>query len=396
MINNDNYLNTTHERTAATIDLKAIRQNVIDLKKCHERSRCGSKKKEYLILASIKANAYGHGAEAISEAISDLVDYYAVAGTQEGLELRNCGRTNHILVLGPAFPEDYPAAIQNELTLTVFRYEEACALNECAASLGSKAHIHAAVDTGMSRIGVFPDETGLETLKKIAALPNLVLDGIFTHFATADEKDKTGADAALGKFLAFRRMCGASGLSVPIWHCANTAAVIDGIGAADDMDMVRFGIGIYGLYPSEEVRKENVTLTPALRWYSFLTFVKEIPAGTSVSYGYHFTADRNMRIGTVCCGYADGYPRILSSKGGEVLIHGKRCRILGSICMDQFMVDLSGAPDAEAGDEVTLLGSQTFGGASDCITAEEIAEKCGTISYEIICGISPRTKRNWV
>ena len=389
--------NSLHPRCEAVIDLGAVKSNIEALKACHIR-QTGNQEKSFLTLATVKANAYGHGDIEVAKAVEGTADYYAVACTAEGVALREKGLTAPILVLGPVFETDDEAAVSHDLTLTVFDKDRAQKLDSCAERLGKTVKIHIAVDTGMSRIGLRPDDKGLETVKEILALKHLKTEGVFTHFATADEKDKKGADAALKKFLDFREACRADGICIPIWHCANTASIIDGIGASRSFDMIRCGIGLYGLYPSDEVIRENVTLRPALSWRSFLTLVKEIPQGTSVSYGYHFTADRDMRIGTVCCGYADGYPRLLSARGGEVLIGGRRCRILGNICMDQFMVDLSGVPEAKPGDEVMLIGSQqsSDGKVSDTITADEIAAKCDTISYEIVCGISSRTRRRWI
>ncbi len=385
-----------HPRCEAVIDLGAIRANLEALKACHAAH--AGKGKDFRTLATIKSNAYGHGDIQIAEALEGIADYFAVACTMEGVTLRENGISTPILVLGPVFENDDEEAVMHNLTLTVFDAGRAERLNACAQKLGRTAKVHIAVDTGMSRIGLRPDENGLEILKRIYALPHLQTEGVFTHFATADEKDKSGAEAALRKFLDFREKCAASGIRIPIWHCANTAAIIDGIGAACGFDMIRCGIGLYGLYPSDEVNKGNVELRPALSWRSFLTFVKEIPKGTSVSYGYHFTADRDMKIGTVCCGYADGYPRLLSKRGGEVLVGGRRCRILGNICMDQFMVDLSAVSEAAAGDEVILIGTQSSGDGqfTDCISADEIAEKCETVSYEVVCDISPRTRRRWI
>lgn len=429
-----NYNDLIHERCGAVVDLSAVRHNISELKRCHDVNVSGSltgettgsptveptgsptgeptaestgdltgeptggRRKDCLVLASVKADAYGHGAVRVAQAIEEQVDYFAVACTAEGLELRENGIKSRILVLGPVFDTDFEAAVENDITLTVFDAESGCLLEKTARRLGRTAHIHLAVDTGMSRIGVMPDEAGLSVLEKLISLDHISVDGVFTHFATADEADKTEAGKALDRFNGFRRLAKARGISVPLWHCANTAAVIDGIGAGDGFGMIRCGIGLYGLYPSAEVKRENADLRPALKWRSFLTYVKTIRKGTSVSYGCRFTADRDMVIGTVCCGYADGYPRIMSGQGGEVLIRGKRCRILGSICMDQFMVDLSGVPDAVKGDEAVLIGTQESpdGCFSDSITAEEIAEKCGTISYEIICGIKQRVRRVYI
>lgn len=429
---------TIHDRCVAEIDIPAIRHN-IDAFREHVAAKSG---KPMLIFASVKANAYGHGIVHTARFIQDKVDYLGVACMEEAVKLRRNNVTAKILVLGACFKEDFKAAVKNDITLTVFDMERAAELDKQAAELDKKASIHIAVDTGMSRIGITPDAEGLETVKGIMELPNVEVTGIFMHFATADETDKSGAMTAYERFIAFKGMCTDSGISIPVWHCANTAAAIDDIGLNAEMDMARIGIGIYGLYPSDEVRKSEIELIPALSWYSYLSFIKDIKAGTSVSYGYKFTADRDMRIGTVNCGYADGYRRELSKRGAEVIVRGKRCRVLGTICMDQFMVDLSDVPDARIEDRVMLIGraadsfekhgyyiphielgpedeefdedlftrSRTIDeGYADrkaraaemdklCppVTADELGRLCDTISYEIICGISARSKRVYI
>ena len=386
-------------RCGAIVDLKAIRYNVLQLK-----GLIGDKK----LLCTVKANAYGHGACEVANAIKDDVYMFSVATIDEGVLLRTQGGIDKpVLILGPTFAGEDGNALEFGLTETIFDVDRANALNESVnefvadhigklkelpyVSKDYRAHVHIAVDTGMSRIGLTPDKDGVEAIKKISALSNIVIDGIFTHFATADERDKTEALKAYKKFRDFKKLCTEAGISIPIWHCANTAGIIDGIGLDDDMDMVRCGIGIYGMYPSEQVDKDKVRLAPAMLWYSYLTYIKEIHEGTSVSYGYTFTADRTMKIGTVCCGYADGFPRIRSNKG-RVLIGGKYCRIIGNICMDQFMVDLTGVEDAAVGMPVVLMGSDGV----NSITPEEIAEEAGTINYEITCGIAYRVPRKYV
>lgn len=386
-------------RCGLIVDLNAVRHNLSELKRA-----AGNKK----ILSVMKANAYGHGSCEAANAVNALSDMFAVATIDEGVHLRVAGGiTKPILVLGPTFAGEDDQTIEYGLTQTVFEYGRAKALNESVnefvaenidklkemkyTSPDYKAHIHIAVDTGMSRIGLRPDRDGAETIKEISKLGNIVIDGIFTHFAKADASDKTEALKAYNKFREFKALCTEMGIEIPVWHCANTAAIIDEIGIGDDMDMVRCGIGIYGMYPSEEVSHINVNLAPALLWYSYVTYIKEIEAGTSVGYGCTFTADRKMKIGTVCCGYADGYPRLLSNSG-EVLIGGKRCKIIGNICMDQFMVDLTGVENVSEGAPVVLMGSDGV----NTVSAEEIAGKCGTISYEIVCGISSRVPRKYV
>lgn len=401
----DNSLNL-HERSTAVIDLGAVRHNLSEFKKHQMRER----NKPMLIFSSVKANAYGHGAVPVAKAIADLTDFFGVACVEEGTTLRESGISNSILVLGAALPDDFEAAVSHDITLTVFDTERAVLLDECAGRLGKKAKIHVAVDTGMSRIGLRPDESGIETVKKLCSLDNVIVEGAFTHFATADERDKTKAEEAHGRFLHFRELCHENGINIDIWHCANTAATIDKIGLEDEMDMVRCGIGIYGLYPSEEVDKSNVDLIPALKWFSCVSFVKDIKAGTSVSYGYNFTAEHDMRVATVSCGYADGYLRMLSRRGAEVIIRGHRCPVIGNICMDQIMVDAGNVPEVTVGDRAVLIGTaeDSYEGAENSceycaadgycmpVTADELAERCDTISYEILCNISARTKRRYV
>ena len=425
-------------RTGAIVDLAAIRSNMESLAKAAR-----SVNPDIGLLATVKADAYGHGACEVANALAGTACMYSVACIDEGIELRTAGGIKApILILGPVFAGDDEDTFRYGLTQTVFTLERAKQLNDNAAlydterksdpdeikararAEGDKAgeivallrederkreteqngtedpgfddgcaHVHIAVDTGMSRIGLTPDEGGLAILREICSMPNIRVDGIFTHFATADESDKTEAMKALDSFRRFRVMAEEAGIRIPIWHCANTASIIDGIGL-EGFEMARAGIGLYGMYPSEEVQKENVLLTPALTWYAYITHVKEIEAGTSVSYGYRFTADRRMRIGTVCIGYADGYPRSLSLKGTEVLVNGRRCPILGRICMDQMMIDLSSFAEGEIfpGVPVILLGAA----GQDKITAEELADRYGTINYEITCNISRRVPRKYI
>lgn len=386
-------------RCGVIVDLGAIKHNLAGLK-----SLALGKK----VLCAIKANAYGHGACEVANAVNDMTDMFAVATIDEGIKVRaEGGIEKPILILGPTFSGEDDQILEFGLTQTIFTAERAASLNESVnefvadnldklkdmkyTSADYKAHVHIAVDTGMSRVGLKPDKSGVEIIKKISEFNNIVIDGIFTHFAKADAADKTDAAIAYKRFRDFKVMCEAADINIPIWHCANTAAIIDGIGLDSDMDMIRCGVGLYGSYPSNEVNRKNVSLAPAMLWYSYITYIKEIEPGTSVSYGYTFTADRRTRVGTVCCGYADGYPRILSNRG-EVLVGGKRCKILGNICMDQFMIDLTDVDNAAVGAPVVLMGSD---GVNN-ISPEEIAEKCGTISYEIICGISQRVPRKYV
>ena len=291
-----------------------------------------------------------------------------------------------MLVLGYVFPESYPELAAEDIRTAVFRMDMAEELSKEAVRQNKRVHIHIKLDTGMSRIG-FPDtEESLEAVCQIQKLPGLELEGLFTHFARADEADKTWADRQLAHFLKFRDALEERGVHIPICHCANSAAIIDM--PESSLNLVRAGIALYGLYPSGEVKKERVALKAAMELKSHIVHVKEIPAGTQVSYGGLYTAPEPRRIATIPVGYGDGYPRSLSDRGC-VLIAGKRAPIRGRVCMDQFMVDVTEIPEARPGMEVTLFG--TDGG--EILSMDELAELSGRFNYEFACDISGRVPR---
>ena len=354
------------DRIYAEVDLGRIEENMKAMK---EHLRPGTK-----MYGVVKTDAYGHGAVPVARTIDRFVCGYAVATVDEGLKLRRHGIEKEILCLGPVSAGRYQECLENDISLPMFEYRRAKELSDAAVAEGKTAKIHIAVDTGMSRIGLFPDEGSVETVKEIAELPALRIAGMFTHFARADEADKTKAGEQYRRFHAFCDAGKAAGVEVPICHCSNSA-----------------GITIYGLYPSDEVKQDIISLKPAMALKSFITYIKEIGPGTEVSYGGTFKAEKTMRIATVSAGYGDGYPRNLSGKG-EVLIHGKRAKILGRICMDQFMVDLTGIPEAKEGDSVTLVGRD----GNQEITMEELAEISGGFHYEIPCLIGKRVPRRYV
>ena len=269
----------------------------------------------------------------------------------------------------------------------MFQYEKAKKLSDLALKQGKKAVVHLALDTGMSRIGMKADREHAKEAAAIAALEGIEVEGLFTHFARADETDKSAYEEQYRRYKEFLGYLKELGVKIPIRHCSNSAGIVESL-ESNHMDMVRAGIAIYGMYPSDEVDHNSVKLTPAMEIKSCITYIKEIEAGTAVSYGGTFVADHTMKVATIPVGYGDGYVRSLSGKG-DVLIHGKRAAILGRICMDQFMVDVTDIPDVQEDDEVTLLGSD----GAECITMEELAEKSGGFHYEMVCDIGKRIPR---
>jgi len=277
--------------------------------------------------------------------------------------------------------------IVRDVRLTVFREDMLESLNEIAKRLGLICKIHIKLDTGMSRIGIFPDDAGLSFVKKALSYSNLKLDGIFTHFARADEYEKSSANKQLEAFKGFvDRIKNELNYEIPIVHCSNSAAIIDMPNA--NMDIVRAGVIMYGMWPSDEVDKSRIDLKPVLSLHSHITYVKEVPANTPVSYGGTFVTEKKTKIATVPVGYGDGYSRSLSSKG-FVLTHGKKVPILGRVCMDQFMIDVTEIEDIKEGDEVTLIGCD----GDEIITMEDLQSWSGMLNYELSCIIGKRVPR---
>lgn len=379
------------ERAYLIVDLKVIRSNYLKMRSLHSD-------KKYISV--IKANAYQHGATYIADALKDVADYFAVAALSEATELRAAGIKNGILILSPIATREYEEAISNDLTLTVFDVERAKILSDTFLRLKKegktkldKVKVHVAVDTGMSRIGLTSDTAGLEILKEICACDGIFVEACFSHFACAEEQDKAPSNLQAKRFIEFKNMIKEAGLKIPYMHMANTAATLDKIIDEDpDINMLRTGKAAYGVYPSIFVNHGEVKLHLASRLCAKVTYVKEIKAGTSISYNYKFTADKNMRVATVAIGYADGYPRAMFQNDGEVLLHGKRCKILGSICMDQMMIDVTHVSDCKVDDEVTLYGEAD----GDIITPEEIQTKSKRGLLEFFCNINPRVKRIYI
>ena len=311
-----------YDRIKAVVSLDAIAHNFGEMKKNIAK---GTK-----IIAVIKADGYGHGAEAIARLIHgySYIWGFAVATAEEALQLRAFGVTKPILILGIVFEEYFPDMVEQEIRLTVSEYSMAEKLSEEAVRQGKTVHIHIGLDTGMSRIGFSDTTESVREIKKITELSNVEVEGLFTHFARADETDLSPAEKQLERYVTFERLLYENGIRIPVQHCSNSAGIIRMPKA--NMDAVRAGITIYGIYPSDEVERDIVKLLPAMELKSHVSYVKELKAGDSVSYGGTFTAQKNMKVATIPVGYADGYPRSLSNKGW-VLIHGKKAPVIGRI-----------------------------------------------------------------
>ncbi|MCC8061147.1 MAG: alanine racemase [Clostridiales bacterium] len=368
----------TYSRVYASIDLDAVVFNMESM----QRALAPDAK----MIGVVKTDGYGHGAVPVAQTIDPFVSGYAVATIDEALILRRHGIARSILILGVTANDRYAELIDYDIRPAIFTMEQAQPLSRMAVEKGTRVRIHLALDTGMSRIGMDADAAGADLAAQIAALPGIEVEGMFTHFARADETDKTAAQAQFRAYTDFVSLLDARGVTIPVKHCSNSAAIID---LPDmHMDRVRAGISIYGLYPSEEVDKSRVPLRPVMGLKSFVTYVRDLPPGREISYGGTFCTERPTRVATVPVGYGDGYPRGLSGKG-RVLIHGQSAPILGRVCMDQFMVDVTDIPGTQTGSEVTLLGCD--GGEE--ITAEEIASLSGRFHYELLCDIGKRVPR---
>ncbi len=372
---------STQGRITAYIHMDAIARNFQLMKRdLSEGTR---------MIAVVKTDGYGHGAVPIAR-MAESYDYiwgFAVAAVEEAKVLREAGIEKPILILGYTFEEDYPWMIENEVRPTVFTVEMAEAFSRARGSRKT-VPVHLAVDTGMSRIGVPDSPEGLKSALSIAGTEGIAIEGVFTHFARADERDKSSAEAQLQRYLRFTDSLERAGLTGFLKHCANSAAILEF--PESDLDLVRAGIAIYGIYPSDETDRAANPLSPAMELKSRVVCLKTVPAGTPVSYGGTFVAGRKTALATIPCGYGDGYPRSLSGKA-EVLIGGKRARIAGRVCMDQFMVDVTGM-DVRLLDEVTLLGKD----GDEEITVDELSGLSGRFPYEFVCDIGKRVPRVYV
>lgn len=365
-------------RTHAKVDLHAVLNNINQIKKRIEKS--------VKVMAVIKADGYGHGAATLGNFLENEMDYYGVATIEEAIELRENGIKLPILILGYTSPKQYLELVENNITQTIYSLEMAKEISKAGAVCGKQVKIHIALDTGMTRIGFDANETGVLAIEEICTLPNLIIEGLFTHFATADEIDKSYSKLQMNRYDNFVDSLEEKGIHIPIKHMCNSAGIIEF--DHHRFNMVRAGIIIYGLYPSEEVNKNSIKLKPALEWKTHVINVKTVDAGHGVSYGKTYTTKNKTKIATLSVGYADGYPRALSSKG-RVLIHGQYAPIIGRICMDQMMVDVTHINNIEVEDEVTLVGKD----GGNIIFVEELANASGSFNYEFVCGIGKRVPR---
>lgn len=362
--------------TWAEVDLTAIKNNIRTLQELTGVD----------VMAVVKANGYGHGMLPVAKAAVEAgAAYCAVARIPEGIQLREAGIQVPVHVMGPSLEDRFRDAIQHHLEITLFQTEQIEPLRQAAESVGHPARVHIKVETGMNRIGAAPD-VALVMLQTLAGIAEIEVAGMFTHYARADEEDTTTTDRQEETFLQFLKTVTANGLRPPVIHAGNSATAVSR--PASRFDMVRAGVSMYGLHPSNEVRLPH-DFKPALAWKTQLRHVHSIDAGEGISYGHRYVTSGEERIGVIPVGYGDGWRR---TDGNEVLLHGKRVPVVGRVCMDQCMLQLDSIPGAAVGDEVVLLGRQ----GTDHIAAEDIAGRWNTINYEVTCGISARVPREYL
>ncbi len=371
------------ERIHAKINLEAISENAKMLRSCTGN--------DAHVMAVIKSDAYGHGATKIAHAL-DNMDYvwgFAVATGSEALALKYNGIKKPILLLGAAFPDELETLIDNEIRLCLYSRESAALILEGADNIGKKAYIHLKLDTGMGRIGFSPTDNDIDELYEILSNPLIITEGAFTHFSKADTVDRAYSKKQTDLFFDMVNELSKRGIDFQYKHLANSAGIVEFNGATGDL--IRAGISLYGLYPSGNVNQNKISLKPALSLYSRVIHVKDIDKDTMLSYGGTFISEKKMRVATVSAGYGDGYPRALSNIG-YVLIHGKRANILGRICMDQMIVDVTHIDNVVFGDSVTLIGKDI----DNEITIDELCALYNGFNYEFVCNLNKRVPRIYV
>lgn len=372
-----------YERVCASVNLDAIINNI---KAIHDKQGDAVK-----IMAVVKSDGYGHGALPIARCLEekDFIYGFATATAEEALILRRCGIAKPVMILGYTFPYAYEELIREDIAFTVFRMDMAEEISALAMKLNRTAKVHIKVDTGMHRIGIRPDEEGVDFVRKILALPGIFAEGIFTHLANADADDKSDAYRQVNAFKSFiQTIDDEIGYTFPVKHCFNSAGLMEM--QDDTFNVGRVGISMYGVWPSDEMKKDEMRLQPALSLRSKIVYIKTLPEGSRISYGGTFITAKETRVATIPVGYGDGYPRGLSNCG-SVIIQGVRCPILGRVCMDQFMVDVSALPDVKEGDVVTLIGAD----GNEEITVEQLCDLYGGFRYEMICDIGKRVPKEY-
>ena len=372
-----------YNRICARVDLDAVEYNIERMKQ--------NISSDASMLAVVKMDGYGHGAVQIAQMLEEkeYICGCAVATPEEALILKKQGIRKPVLVLGCVFPEQREEMVRHEIRLTVYTKEMAEELSRIAEEYGKDAYIHVKLDTGMSRLGFLANMESVGIIEEISRLPHLVMEGLYTHFSKSDEEDKGFTRRQLEDFLYMKRALEEREVFFSWYHCSNSAAIIDMEEA--NMNLVRAGIASYGMYPSGEVKKEKVPLKPAMELISHVAHVKWVGPGTPVSYGGTFVTRRDTRIATIPVGYGDGYPRKLSGKG-YVLIHGKKAPILGRVCMDQFMVDVTEIPNVSFGDTVTLVGHD----GGEFLPVEVLSRLSGRFNYEFVCNLGKRIPRTYL
>ena len=373
----------SYTRIRARIDLDAIEYNIEKMKE--------NLPEDTKLIVVAKADCYGHGALQITSLLS-LKEYvwgFAVATLDEAIVLRRGGVTKPILVLGCIFPEQWIDALENNIRITVYTEELTKVLSDLAVKIGRKAYVHVKLDTGMGRIGFTPGKEGADKIEEISKLPNIVMEGLYTHFSKADEGDKSYTMKQMEVYTWMKEELTGRGITFSYYHCCNSAGIIDLKGAGQNLS--RAGISTYGMYPSEEVHKENVDLKPALELISHVAFVKWVDEGKMISYGGTYVTKRRTKIATIPVGYGDGYPRSLSNKG-YMLIHGKKAPIIGRVCMDQCMVDVTEIEDVKFGDEVVLVGRD----GDEYLSVETLSRLSDRFNYEFVCLMGKRIPREYI
>ena len=373
----------SYTRIRARIDLDAIEYNIEKMKE--------NLPEDTKLIVVAKADCYGHGALQTTSLLS-LKEYvwgFAVATLDEAIVLRRGGITKPILVLGCIFPEQWVDALENNIRITVYTEELTKVLSDLAVKIGRKAYVHVKLDTGMGRIGFTPGKEGADKIEEISKLPNIVMEGLYTHFSMADEGDKSYTMKQMEAYTWMKEELAGRGITFSYYHCCNSAGIIDLKGAGQNLS--RAGISTYGMYPSEEVHKENVDLKPALELISHVAFVKWVDEGEMISYGGTYVTKRRTKIATIPVGYGDGYPRSLSNKG-YMLIHGKKAPIIGRVCMDQCMVDVTEIEDVKFGDEVVLVGRD----GDEYLSVETLSRLSDRFNYEFVCLMGKRIPREYI